>query len=137
MTDLESVREPVGVGAVIGRLFVDGAAFCWTLEPTEHAAHPPIPAGTYKVRLTYSGRFQRTLPELLEVPGRSGIRVHPGNDAGDTLGCILLGFTRDGDTIGESRKACDIFQSQLLAALVRGTVVKWTVRDAPAEGVRT
>lgn len=40
-----------------------------------------IPAGKYKVVITFSNRFQRHLPLLLDVPGFSGIRIHSGNVA--------------------------------------------------------
>ncbi len=50
-----------------------------------------IPAGTYKVALTYSARFKRMLPLLLDVPYFTGIRIHAGNTHEDTEGCLLLG----------------------------------------------
>ena len=51
--------------AIFGRLFVDGAYFCDTLEHTRHA----IPAGFYRVRITFSPRFQELLPILDGVYG--------------------------------------------------------------------
>ena len=51
-----------------------------------------IPAGKYEVVITYSNRFKKYLPLLLNVPGYEGIRIHPGNSAVDTHGCLLPGI---------------------------------------------
>ena len=49
-----------------------------------------IPCGTYPVRVTWSPKFKRILPLLLNVPGRSGIRVHRGTKPEHSRGCILV-----------------------------------------------
>ena len=71
------------------------AYFCDTLEPSLHPTnhlHPKaIPAGRYAVAVTWSPKFKRWLPLLLNVPYRSGIRIHAGNNPDDSSGCILLG----------------------------------------------
>ena len=54
-----------------------------------------IPEGRYRVRTTYSPRFRRDLPLVENVPGFEGVRIHPGNTAADTEGCILPGSSRD------------------------------------------
>jgi len=83
---------------------------CFTLEdPVRHGRKIPgrtaIPAGRYKVAYTWSNRFRRMLPLLVDVPGFAGIRIHPGNTAADTSGCILVGRSRGPDWIGGSRAA--------------------------------
>jgi len=50
-----------------------------------------IPFGTYKVRKTWSKKFGRDAWELLNVAGFAGIRIHAGNTAADTEGCLLFG----------------------------------------------
>lgn len=79
----------------IGKMYIDGHFFCDTLEDVIRDVKIPnetaIPSGEYKVVLTMSRTFKRVLPLLLGVDGFTGIRIHRGNDAGDTSGCILLG----------------------------------------------
>lgn len=70
-----------------------------TLEPPASGAHPAIPAGEYALRLdVVSPRFARSprrwsvawgarLPRLMQVPGREGILIHPGNRPADSSGC--------------------------------------------------
>ena len=53
-----------------------------------------IPRGRYKVTLSFSHRFQKILPEVHDVPGYEGVRIHGGNGPEDTLGCILVGQFR-------------------------------------------
>lgn len=66
-----------------------------------------IPYGRYRVIVSYSNRFKKYLPELLDVPGWAGVRIHAGNTSADTEGCILPGFSKTTDFVGESRKAFD------------------------------
>lgn len=89
-----------------GELYVNGVYFCKTLEDTNRDLNKNgqfdnnekkvygetcIPYGKYKVILSYSPKFKRELPEILEVPNFQGIRVHRGNKISDTLGCVLCG----------------------------------------------
>ncbi len=50
-----------------------------------------IPKGTYTVKWTLSPKLARYTYQVMDVPGRSGIRFHPGNYFFDVEGCILLG----------------------------------------------
>jgi hypothetical protein len=63
-----------------------------------------IPTGTYKIVLVWSNKFQRELPELLNVPKRAAIRIHRGNSAKDTQGCILVGNSNKVGWISNSTK---------------------------------
>lgn len=56
-----------------------------------------IPAGKYEVVITYSERFKQYLPLLLGVPGFAGIRLHWGNDASASLGCLIIGTAKVND----------------------------------------
>lgn len=59
---------------------------CDTLENADYL----VPALIYKVLVTRSPKFQRLLPILEQVPGRSGIRIHRGTKPEHSLGCILV-----------------------------------------------
>ena len=58
--------------------------------PTLENADFIIPEGTYKVERTWSPKFKTFLPEVLDVPERSGIRIHRGTIPEHSKGCILL-----------------------------------------------
>ncbi len=86
---------------IIGDLFIDGVFFCHTLEDEKRAdglkvyGETAIPSGTYNVAVTRSNRFKRLMPLIMDVPMFSGIRMHGGNDSGDTHGCPLVAFNTD------------------------------------------
>jgi hypothetical protein len=95
----------------IGKLYIDGAYFCDTLEDTDRGltqkmdfavikakkvkAQTAIPTGTYKVIVNVSPSKGRLLPRLVNVPGFDGILIHRGNTNGDTEGCILVGENKE------------------------------------------
>lgn len=122
--ELKLNRIFLGSSATIGELLVNDKHFCDTLEdrvrPEGEKVYgkTAIPEGTYEVKLTYSPRFKKILPEILNVPNFSGIRIHTGNSSEDTEGCILVG-TWDGekeDWIRDSRIAFNELMSLLQSA---------------------
>jgi hypothetical protein len=66
---------------------------------------------------------QEYLPHVLDVPERDGIRIHPGNTARDTEGCILVGRTYGIDVVMDSRKAFGPLYEKIKAALATGGVI--------------
>lgn len=121
-------RFYLGEEYTIGRLLVGGAYFCDTLEDRvrdlSHEAKIPgrtaIPAGRYEVVVTYSPRFRRELPRLLDVPGFTGILIHRGNVPGDTSGCILVGENREKGKVLHSTPYEERLTRMLLEAQARG-----------------
>ena len=133
---LEVVRNMCRATCTIGELFINGNHACYTLEdvvrPDGEKIHgeTAIPAGTYTVIINRSIRFGRDLPLLLDVPNFSGVRIHPGNTAEDTEGCLLLGTGVSGDSITHSRDAFNLVFQQLVDAHAGGEEITIEYRDA-------
>ena len=88
--------------STIAELWVNGIFFChmledkdrgltqWMTEQEISAIKVPkataIPRGIYHCKMTMSPRFCKMMPEILNVPGFVGARMHAGNDADDTEG---------------------------------------------------
>lgn len=64
-----------------------------------------IPSGRHEIAITFSNKFQKFLPLLLNVKGFEGIRIHPGNVPEHTEGCLLPGKFQGIDEVKDSRKA--------------------------------
>lgn len=108
----------------IGHLYIDGKYFCDTLEDVVRdlvtdkkvKGRTAIPAGRYRVILNWSPRFGKPLPLLLDVPHFEGIRIHSGNTAADTEGCILVGENRERGKVLNSRATMDRLMQVLISA---------------------
>ena len=90
---LTLIRDVNGDKAVLGKLYFNGGLVCYTLENATNA----IPCGVYYVQNSKSPKFKRELPLICNsgVPSSRGIRIHRGNTAKDSQGCILVGMGRD------------------------------------------
>ena len=114
--ELKLIRETFTEKSTIGSLYVNGIFFCYTLEDKDRKleaggvkeyAKTAIPRGKYKVINSFSNRFKKYLPELVNVPQFAGIRIHAGNTADHSEGCILVGSTKAVDFIGNSKVTFD------------------------------
>ena len=92
----------------IGTLSIGECYFCDTLEdpvrdynkdgdledPGEIKIYgeTAIPYGRYKVIVSYSPKFKRDLPLILDVKHFIGIRIHRGRYPSHTSGCVLVGI---------------------------------------------
>ena len=121
----------------IGRLYVDGNYFCDTLEDTVRDlnkngkfdngekkvyAKTAIPYGTYEIKWTYSPRFKKYTPQLMNVPSFEGIRIHSGNTSSDTEGCLILGENKQVGKVLNSRATINKFYPIIKKACSKGNV---------------
>jgi hypothetical protein len=123
-------RLQLGPDFCIGSLAVDGVFECWTLEDQVRGpgvkvpGKTAIPWGEYNVIITWSVRFGKFMPLICDVPNFDGIRIHCGNSAADTHGCILVGATRHGNgTLSRSRDAFNELFPKLQTALDSGDAI--------------
>lgn len=146
------IRTYFSDACTIGELSIEGSEFrCYTLEDCdrrlssedslEHVKElkvygkTAIPYGTYEVAITYSNRFKKFLPLLLNVKGFDGIRIHAGNTEEDTLGCVLVGEQKDvlNNRILNSRDAFnDFFKIIFDAAQFEKVFITISKLNAPA-----
>ena len=102
--------------STIGDLYVNDEFYCNTLEDKYRGeltdasqkvyGQTAINCAIYKVVFTISKHFNNKLmPELLNVLCFTGVRLHSGNKAEDTEGCILCGLYDENkpDWISESK----------------------------------
>ncbi len=128
------------------------SGFCDTLEPTalelktsvskdavlrspkkaESLKPFAIPEGRYAVVITWSPKFKMWLPVLLGGPDFNrlfkGIRIHMGNSAADTAGCILVGRNQMVGRLLESRKWLYELKQKIVEAKDRGEPVWLTIK---------
>lgn len=103
----------------IGKLYIDGKWFCDVIEDVDRGlddamdekeilnrkikGETAIPIGIYQVLLTYSPKYKRIMPLINNVKGYSGIRIHSGNTAKDSEGCLIVGKNTKVGMVTDSR----------------------------------
>ena len=140
----------------IGKLFIASptgggleGALCDTLEPPVLEMKTPmsmkaikkmpekceslkpfaIPEGRYAVVISYSPKFKQWLPILLGVPMFKGIRIHAGNTANDTQGCILVGENKAKGKVYNSRLWLNRLKEKIVEAQQNGEAIWLTIKD--------
>lgn len=134
--DIFVARKEGTKGFAGGRLYLNGTFECYTLEdevreikdvPVEQwkvKGETAIPRGRYRVIVSKSNRFGKDLPEILNVPGYTGVRIHPGNNAENTEGCLLVGDEDPSDGfMGKSVQAFDRVFARIMDAINTGSEV--------------
>ncbi len=83
-----------------------------------------IPEGSYIIKMTYSPRFKKDLPQLLNVPFFTGIRIHSGNNAEHSEGCLLPGMNKAVGQVLESKYHTDIIINKIKQYDICSIIVK-------------
>lgn len=141
-------------GYTIGKFFVNGIRLCESLEDTDRglnmgmsealikmtkiAGQTAIPTGTYTVVLSVSPKFKNKswakkygglVPEIVGVPGFSGVRIHPGNTDKDTEGCILIGDNKEvGKVINSTKRYYELMDKYIVPAWSRKETITITIK---------
>ena len=108
----------------LGRIHVGGTSWLCVERSKIDMAHPCIPMGRYPLKLGMyyggdgvGGKADYPAYEVMNVPGRTLIKLHAANKASELLGCIAPGLSMDifGGEIGvtSSRKALEEFMAAL------------------------
>ncbi|WP_342645003.1 DUF5675 family protein [Mucilaginibacter sp. CSA2-8R] len=142
--ELTLIRKAKSDTTTLGQLLVNSHFTCYTLEdkdrdlvqtmkPADIAkikvhAKTAIPKGRYQVVITFSNRFQKDLPLLVNVPGYEGVRIHSGNTDKDTEGCILVGYEQNTDWVGQSRMAMTGLMALLHQAVIKKEQIFITIQ---------
>ena len=117
--EIKVIRKTFSSVSTIGEMYLDSKFFCYTLEDfdrdlnkdgdlkdageTKVNGKTAIPRGKYDVVINMSNRFKVLMPLLINVPGFEGVRIHNGNKAEHTEGCILVGSSKANNFIGNSK----------------------------------
>lgn len=128
----------------IGKVYINDQYFCDSIEDKDRGltdsmseteitskkvyGETAIPTGIYTVTLTYSNKFKKVLPSINNVKGFSGIRIHSGNTAKDSLGCILVGQNKEVGKVLNSRATFDKLFAKLQEASSKGEKITITIK---------
>lgn len=138
----------------IGKLYINGVEFSDTLEDKDRGlkdsmslneitskkvyGQTAIPTGTYEILMTYSSKFANRVwgkkykgkvPQLINVKGYGGVRIHPLNTAKDTLGCIGVGKnTSKGMITNSTTYYYKLLDEYILPAIMKNEKVLITIK---------
>ena len=134
----EGVTAPIeGEKFTRGKLFLNGMYLCETLEDEDRRLEcggekcttvTAIPRGTYELETSMSKRFGKILPMVKDVPEFAGVRIHGGNHAEDSEGCILVGKVRTSYGIAQCPETVSYSTAAIQAAEFRKEKVTLTVK---------
>jgi hypothetical protein len=138
MINIKVIRTIFNKTETLGKMYIDNVFFAYTCEDTYRGLKGKcedkvqnktcIDNGTYNVALTRSTRFKKILPELINVPCFTAIRIHGGNTSEDTEGCILIGSFTDNKT---KIWGCAEKVSQLVTKLTNVKEIQISVEGEP------
>ena len=136
------IREPVsrvakGESFTRGKLYLNGLYLCETLEDEDRllecggqkcAGVTAIARGIYHLITSVSKRFNRVLPLVKDVPEFAGVRIHGGNKAEDSEGCILVGKVRTSTGIADCPETVSYITAAIQAAEFRNEPVTLEIK---------
>ena len=152
--ELKVKRKAFEQDYTIGKLYIDGVAFCDTLEDCDRGltqemplddikakkiyGKTAIPKGTYDIDMnTVSPKFKDRswakpyggkLPRLIGVKGFEGVLLHVGNSASDSSGCLLCGKNTIVGMVTDSTNTFKmLMDNYLLPAKVKGEKITITI----------
>lgn len=151
--ELKVIRKWKRDNYTIGQLYVNGKRFSDTLEDTDRKLNnnmseqyilskkvygkTAIPTGEYEIKLTWSNKFHNRAwckkyggkcPQLMNVKGFEGVRIHPLNSAQDTLGCIGVGQNKQqGRIINSTAYFIMLMDSYIMPAIKKGEKIMLTI----------
>ena len=137
----------------IGKVSIDGKAFCDSLEDTDRGAtqvmpftstggangywvmpgdgiiekvygKTAIPTGLYDACSYYWEKYKCYVVMLLRVPGFTGILLHNGMTADHSEGCVLLGKNNVVGRLDGNRIYMDALAARVMACEKRGEKVQ-------------
>jgi hypothetical protein len=140
---IKIVREILNDTETLGTMFINDKFFAYTLEDRDRGLKSAdtladinkkkikgvtaIPSGTYKIKLSVSNRFKRLMPEVLDVKGFAGVRIHGGNTHLNTEGCPLIArnrYVNKPSTFGKIRNWIQGSMEAQLTAKIQEAIIK-------------
>lgn len=138
----------------IGKIYVNDKEFSESLEDRDRNlsdsmsaleirlrkifGETAIPTGTYEIKLTYSPKFASRVwgkkynglvPEIMNVKGFSGVRIHPFNQASESLGCIAPGRNLEkGKVLQSTVYYYNLMDNYIVPATKKGEKITITIR---------
>lgn len=112
---------------ILSRVYINGLPFCYCVEDQDRElekygatekvkGRTAIPRGIYSLSLSFSHRFQKVLPIINNVPFFEGIRIHGGNRAEDSQGCLLFGKLRTKDGVSGCADVLKVLMDRIQSA---------------------
>lgn len=122
----------------IGKLYIDGVYECDVIEDRDRGlddsmpldeikkrkvyGETAIPTGIYNLFITYSPKYKKPMPLIDNVKGYSGVRIHSGNTAKDTLGCLIVGQNKEVGKVINSRSTYNKLFDKLMKTNEKMTI---------------
>lgn len=138
----------------IGIMYVNGVRFSETVEDKDRGlsdkmplaeikakkvyGKTAIPTGTYEIMMTYSPKFASKafgkkyggkVPQMMNVKGYEGVRIHPFNTAEDSYGCVAVGKNSiKGQVTQSTAYYYKLMDNYIMPAVKKGEKITLTIK---------